>query len=190
MGDRTSAGTTQPVTVTAARVVSPGHTSEFERWAGQMQQLVARFPGHLGSSLLRPGPGGNEYHLVYRFTDAAALEAWERSPERAEAVAGVQALVEDERYARADGLDSFFTVPPRSGPRWRMTALTVVAVFALSAVFQLMAGPLVGDWPWPLRSLLSAVFIVVSLGYVVMPRLTRWAGRWLRPAERSHPTAR
>lgn len=168
--------------MTAARVVSPGHRAEFERWAAGMQELVAGFPGHLGSSLLRPGPGGNEYHLVYRFTDAAALEAWEQSPERREAVERVRALVEDERFARADGLDTFFTVPPRPGPRWRMTVLTVAAVFLLTTIWQLVAVPLVGDWPWPVRLLVSAVFVVTGLGYVVMPRLTRWASGWLHPS--------
>jgi hypothetical protein len=62
-----------------------------------------------------------------------------------------------------------------------MSVLTMVAVFALTSVWQLVALPLVGGWPWPLRLAVSAVFVVVMLGYVVMPALTRLCARWLRP---------
>jgi antibiotic biosynthesis monooxygenase (ABM) superfamily enzyme len=171
----------QPVTVTAARIVRPEQRAAFERWAAEVEEVVAGFPGHLGSTLLRPGPDSDEYHLVYRFRDSAALSFWERSAERHAALARVHELAESERYARAVGLQSFFTVPPQPGPRWRMTVLTVVAVFALTTVWQLVALPVVGDWPWPARLLVSAVFVVTMLGYVVMPRLTRLFARWLRP---------
>jgi antibiotic biosynthesis monooxygenase (ABM) superfamily enzyme len=171
----------QPVTVTAARIVRPEQSAAFERWAAEVEELVAGFPGHLGSTLLRPGPDSDEYHLVYRFRDSAALSFWERSAERHAALARVHELAESERYARAVGLQSFFTVPPQPGPRWRMTVLTVVAVFALTTVWQLVALPVVGDWPWPARLLVSAVFVVTMLGYVVMPRLSRLLARWLRP---------
>jgi antibiotic biosynthesis monooxygenase (ABM) superfamily enzyme len=171
----------QPVTVTAARVVRPEQRAAFEQWAAEVEDLVAGFPGHLGSTLLRPGPDGDEYHLVYRFRDSQALSFWERSAERHAALLRVRGLVEDERYARAVGLQSFFTVPPQPGPRWRMTLLTIAAVFALTTTWQLLAVPVVGSWPWPVRLLLSAVFVVTMLGYVVMPWLTRVLTRWLRP---------
>ena len=66
----------QPVTVTAARVVRPERREAFEQWATEVQALAATFPGHLGSSTLRPGPGSDEYHLVCRFADADALAGW------------------------------------------------------------------------------------------------------------------
>lgn len=81
------------------------------------------------------------------------------------------------------GLDSFFTAltPSRPGPRWRLTVLTVVAVFAITLAFQLLVAPHVSGWPLPARLLLSAVVVVVLLGYVVMPALSRLFARWLRP---------
>ena len=115
----------EPVTVTVARVVRPGQQDAFEEWAADVQELLTRFPGYLGSSLLRPGPGSDEFHLVFRFTDDEALSAWERSPERAEALARVHRLVEDSRTARAVGLESFFAVPAQPGPAWRSWVLTV-----------------------------------------------------------------
>ncbi|MGY1858104.1 antibiotic biosynthesis monooxygenase [Modestobacter sp. SYSU DS0290] len=173
----------EPVTVTVARVVRPEQHDAFERWAAEVQELVATFPGHLGSSLLRPGPASDEYHLVYRFADDESLAAWERSPQRRAALDRVHRLVEDERVARAVGLETFFAVPPRPGPVWRSWLLTVAVVLLFTTSFQLLAVPFVGDWPWPLRLLLSAVYVVTALR-VLMPRLSRWLAPWLQGPRR------
>jgi hypothetical protein len=173
----------EPVTVTVARVVRPEQQEAFERWADEVQDLLAAFPGSLGSSLLRPGAGSDEFHLVFRFRDDETLAAWESSPERRAALERVQRLTEDTRTARAVGLESFFAVPARPGPAWRSWVLTVAVVLVLTSSFQLAAVPFVGGWPWPLRLLLSAVYVVSALR-VLMPRLSRWLGPWLQAAPR------
>jgi len=173
----------EPVTVTVARVVRPEQQDAFEDWAAHVQELLGTFPGNLGSSLLRPGPGSDEFHLVFRFTDDDALSAWERSPERAEALAQVHRLAEDSRTARAVGLETFFAVPARPGPPWRSWLLTVAVVLALTSSFQLVAVPFVGGWPWGLRLLLSAAYVVTALRYL-MPRLSRRLGPWLQASPR------
>jgi antibiotic biosynthesis monooxygenase (ABM) superfamily enzyme len=173
----------EPVTVTVARRVRPDKQDAFEHWAADVQELVATFPGHLGSSLLRPGPASDEYHLVYRFADDASLAAWERSPQRRDALERVRRLVEDERVARAVGLETFFAVPPRPGPAWRSWVLTVAVVLVMTSTFQLVAVPFVGGWPWPLRLLVSAVFVVSALRWS-MPRLSRRLAPWLQGGRR------
>jgi antibiotic biosynthesis monooxygenase (ABM) superfamily enzyme len=171
----------EPVTVTVARVVRPEQRREFEQWAEDVLRVAAGFPGNLGASLLRPGPGSLEYHLVYRFVDDESLAAWERSAERRTALAHVAEMVDDERYARVAGLESFFTRPPRPGPRWRITVLTIGAVFAITSLLQLFVMPHLASWPLAARLLLSACVVVTLLGNVVMPALTRWFARWLSP---------
>jgi antibiotic biosynthesis monooxygenase (ABM) superfamily enzyme len=179
----TGALAAEPVTVTVARVVRPEQQDAFERWAVDVQELVAGFPGALGSSLLRPGPGSDEFHLVYRFRDSETLAGWERSAEREKALGRVHRLVEDERTARAVGLETFFAVPARPGPPWRSWLLTVAVVLVLTSTFQLVAVPFVGHWPWGFRLLLSAVYVVSALR-VLMPRLSRSLGPWLQGAGR------
>jgi len=181
LGSDPSAPTGEPVTITVARVVRPDRREAFERWAEHVLGLASRFPGNLGTSLLRPGPGSSEYHLVYRFEDDESLAAWERSSERRSALAHVEEMVDDARYARADGLESFFTRPARPGPRWRLTVLTIAVVFAITSLFQLVVTPHLQGWPVEARLLLSAVVVVLLLGHVAMPALTRWLARWLRP---------
>lgn len=177
---------TAPVTVTAARQVRPDQAAEFEAWAADITALAATFPGHLGSTLLRPGPGSTEYHVVYRFTDREALAGWERSPERHAALGRAGSMVDRARYSRVSGLESFFTAPSRAdGPsRTRLTLLTIAVVFGLQLVVQSLVAPVVGHWPVVLRALFYAVLLVLLLGYVFMPFLTRRLGRWLRPRRR------
>jgi hypothetical protein len=177
-----SASNADPVTVTVARVVRPDRREAFERWAENVLGMASQFPGNLGTSLLRPGPGSSEYHLVYRFEDDESLAAWERSSERRSALAHVEEMVDDARYARVDGLESFFTRPARPGPRWRLTVLTIGVVFAITSLFQVLVTPHLQAWPVGARLLLSAVVVVLLLGHVVMPLLTRWLARWLRPS--------
>src|SRR5919107_1880637 len=146
----------EPVTVTVARVVRPDRREAFERWAEDVLRVASGFPGNLGATLLHPGPDSSEYHLVYRFVD-------------------------DERYARVTGLDSFFTRPATPGPRWRLTVLTIAVVFATTSLFQLLVTPHLQSWPVEGRLLLSAVVVVLLLGHVAMALLTRWVAPWPRP---------
>jgi antibiotic biosynthesis monooxygenase (ABM) superfamily enzyme len=172
----------EPVTVTVARVVRPDRREAFEREAGAILRAASTFPGNLGATLLRPGPDSSEYHLVYRFDDDDSLAVWERSAQRAEFLARMRGIVEDERYARVTGLDSFFTRPATPGPRWRLTVLTIAVVFAITSVLQQFVMPHLASWPLELRLLLSAVVVVLLLGHVAMPYLTRTFARWLRPS--------
>lgn len=172
----------EPVTVTVARVVRPDRRQAFEREAAAVLRVASAFPGNLGATLLHPGPGSSEYHLVYRFADDDSLAAWENSVERRDFVGRLRDIIEDERYARVSGLDSFFTRPTTPGPRWRLTVLTIAAVFAVTSLFQLLVAPHLTGWPVGARLLLSASLVVVLLGHVMMPTLTRLFARWLRPA--------
>jgi antibiotic biosynthesis monooxygenase (ABM) superfamily enzyme len=172
----------EPVTVTVARVVRHDQREAFERWAEDVLAVATEFPGNLGASLLHPGPDSSEYHLVYRFTDDESLGAWERSPQRRTALAHVQPMVDDERYNRVAGLESFFTRSATPGPRWRLILLTVAAVFAITSLFQLLMAPHLTRWPVEARLLLSAVVVVLLLSQVLMPTLTRLFARWLHPS--------
>jgi antibiotic biosynthesis monooxygenase (ABM) superfamily enzyme len=172
----------EPVTVTVARVVRPDRREAFEREAAAVLRVAAGFPGNLGATLLHPGPDSSEYHLVYRFEDDESLAVWEKSEERREFLARMPSMVDTERYARVSGLDSFFTRPARPGPRWRLSLLTVVAVFGITSLLQQFVMPHLAGWPLELRLFLSAVVVVAALGYLVMPALTRLFAGWLHPS--------
>jgi antibiotic biosynthesis monooxygenase (ABM) superfamily enzyme len=189
-GSDSASASSEPVTVTVARVVRPDQRAAFERWADDVLRVAAGFPGNLGASLLHPGPDSSEYHLVYRFVDDDSLAAWERSSERRSALANVADMGEDARYARVEGLESFFTRSAVPGPRWRMTVVTIAAVFTITSLIQLLVTPHLDGWPVEARLLLSATVVVLLLGHVAMPALTRLLRGWLRPTRATDRAAR
>ncbi len=73
------------VTVVVRRRVRPDVGVEFDAWLKGILAATAAFPGHLGANVVRPAPGAEQdWVVIFRFDTAAHLEAWERSPERAE----------------------------------------------------------------------------------------------------------
>ena len=72
--------TAEPVTVTVARRVAVGREREFEQWYDGIIGAASRFPGFLGSGVLRPHKTGQAWHVVYRFADPDSLDRWESSP--------------------------------------------------------------------------------------------------------------
>ncbi|MDY7099980.1 MAG: antibiotic biosynthesis monooxygenase [Actinomycetota bacterium] len=82
-----------PMVVVSRRAV-PGHAREFERWLGRLVDAAADAPGHVGSEIRRPGRAApDDWVVVYQFADTTSLEAWMRSPARAELLASGRGLM-------------------------------------------------------------------------------------------------
>src|ERR1700712_293268 len=103
--------TGEPITISITRTVDPGRAKEVAAWARAGQDLISTVPGYLGSGWIRPDPESTEWHMLFRFADAASLGAWEASPERAWWVASAQGLVEDARMERRTGIEGWFDEP-------------------------------------------------------------------------------
>ncbi len=72
-----SPGDDPPVTAVASRQVKPGREQEFEEWVSGILAAVNKFPGYLGSEVLRPSdPEDNEYKIISRFVHESNLHAW------------------------------------------------------------------------------------------------------------------
>jgi antibiotic biosynthesis monooxygenase (ABM) superfamily enzyme len=174
----------EPITVTVARTVLPDNQQAFEDWADGIQSRMSDYPGHLGSTMLSPGPGEDEYHIVYRFADAQTLHNWEDSEERAQWLAKLEEMVESERFAHVTGLETWFSLPDRADqgpPRWKMVAVTSTVIFALQLPIQAYLLSVLLDWPLVLRAAMMSVAMTLLMTYIVMPRVTRLLRRWLYP---------
>jgi len=178
----------EPVTVTVARTVLPDNRQAFEDWAQGIQSRMSDYPGHLGSTMLNPGPGEDEYHIVYRFADAETLHNWEHSEERAQWLAKLEEMVESERFAHVTGLETWFSLPDRENqrpPRWKMVAVTSTVIFALQLPIQAYLLSSLLHWPLVLRAAIMSLAMTLLMTYVVMPRATKLLRRWLYPAARA-----
>jgi len=175
----------EPITVTVARTVLPDNRRAFEDWADGIQARMSDYPGHLGSTMLSPGSGEDEYHIVYRFADAETLHNWEHSEERAQWLVKLEEMVESERFAHVTGLETWFTLPDRADERparWKMVAVTSTVIFALQVPIQAYLLASLLNWPLVLRAAIMSLAMTLLMTYVVMPRVTKLLRGWLYPA--------
>jgi hypothetical protein len=84
-------------TVVVARRVAPGRDLEFQRWLKRLRRAVEKAPGYAGAAFHPPqAQHPDEWLIAYSFDDAAALERWLDSPERAELIDESSTLIRGE----------------------------------------------------------------------------------------------
>ncbi len=173
---------TEPVTVTVARRVAAGRERDFEQWYDGIIGAACRFPGFLGSGVLRPHTAEQDWHIVYRFADPASLRRWETSPERAEWLAKADDLAQETGVSHVTGLETWFALPGRTAPappRWKMAVVTLVAIVPLVLLMNLLVVPHLVGWPLVARTLVFSGTLTGLMTWVVMPRITRLFRRFL-----------
>lgn len=185
----------EPVTVTVARRVAPGREVEFEDWYDGIIHCASSFPGFLGSGILRPkearGGDAGDWHVVYRFADAASLRRWETSEERASWLGRADELARETGVRRISGLETWFAMPGRTAPappRWKMFVVTLLAIVPLVLLMNLLVLPLLSGWWLVARTLVFSGTLTVLMTWVVMPRMTRLFRRFLYGGARQRAT--
>ncbi len=172
----------EPVTVTVARRVVPGHEAEFERWADGIFGAASRFRGFLGGGTLRPPCVGQDWHLVYRFSSETDLRRWEESPQRAEWLRRGDGLMDERGVHRTTGLETWFELPGRTAPapaKWKMALVTLTAIVPLVLMMNVLVLPHLQGWPMVARTLVFSGTLTSLMTWVVMPRMTKLFRRFL-----------
>lgn len=178
---------TDPVTIIVRRRVKPGREAEYEAWLARMMEgAKARFSGYAGVGFHRPERAGGEYRTVFRFDTLEELEAFEQSDFRAQMLAkGADFFAAASAWERYSGLEFWFDPPKGSkaaqpNPH-RMAAVMIAVIFVLIFTVDALLGPLMVEWPRPLRVLATVVVQVSLMTYVIMPRLTPRIARFIYP---------
>ncbi|HEY4728150.1 MAG TPA: antibiotic biosynthesis monooxygenase, partial [Actinomycetes bacterium] len=65
--------------------------------------------------------------------------------------------------------------------RWKMWLVSLIAVYPLVVLFQWALTPRMSRLPLLVRSALFPLVLLTLMTYVVMPLVTRFLRRWLRP---------
>ena len=99
---------TSPVTLMVARRVAKGRYQELIAWLHEGEQLATDFPGYLGSGVLAPPPGDDEFQIIFRFADEATLHAWEHSVSRKAWLQRGSHLFANPSEHRVSGIDGWF----------------------------------------------------------------------------------
>ena len=180
-------GDDPPVTAVASRLVKPGSEREFEEWVSGILTAANKFPGYLGSEVLRPSEhDDNEYKIIFRFDHASNLHTWETSEERHHWLRKSRPLLyEEEKVHVLSGLETWFTLPSKPGepapPRYKMAIVTWLAVFPVVTVIFSLFGNWLNLLPTLVRTLVFTTVMVTLMTYVIMPRMTRLFSFWLYP---------
>ena len=165
-----------PVTVTVSREIVRGREFEFEAMAADIERDISSFPGCLGVGVLRPGPAGGEYQIVFRFTDPVSLRRWERSPERANSLARMEPLVVDTRVQRVHGVEEFFELPSLVMPKrvwYRRVFGDIAWISPVSLTVSLLVSPHLVFLPFVPRVLSVVTIMTVLMSFAIDPVRTR-----------------
>lgn len=181
-----------PVTVVISRRVKPGCEKAFEKFISGITAAAMTFEGHLGANVFRPSsPKDHEYQIIFKFDRASNLRIWEESECRRQWLARAESLrLEPAKIRVITGLETWFTLPSPKPivppPRYKMAVITLLALFPLIQLANLILVPIFKPLPPLLSSLIITVIIILLMTYVVMPRMTKLFSRWLYPKKRSH----
>ena len=167
--------------------VRAGSESRYEAWFREVTAIAQTFPGHGGVDLIRPPKGSRTYIVVPHFDTSEHLERWISSDARKRFIAEIEPYLEggDQAEIRT-GLEFWFT-PPDSEQKhartYKQFLITWSVILPLTIFVPWVLHPLFRMVPFlglpGIRNLLISATIVGLLTYVIMPRYTRMAARWL-----------
>ena len=176
-----------PVTVSVFRRVKPESVKDFEEFLSAIINASMTFEGHLGTNVFRNSdPNNPEYMIVFKFDRRSNLRHWEESKCRRQWLTHIESLTIGSPVIEVlTGLETWFTISPRKPivppPRYKMAALTWIAIFPLVNIINLLLGSILNSLSPLLRSLIMTAILVPLMTYIVMPRITRLFARWLYP---------
>jgi antibiotic biosynthesis monooxygenase (ABM) superfamily enzyme len=173
----------EPITVTIARRVASERAQEMVAWMQAGISLASGFPGFLGAGWVRPSADSDEWHLLYRFDDAATLHHWDSSPQRGWWLGAGSPFVEATRVERRTGIEGWFDPPhtydveqvsgvAAAPPRWKQTVTIFLMFFPVSLLANWALAPVLGHWALPLRVLGVMVVTLPFMTYVGLPWIT------------------
>ncbi|MCQ2030767.1 antibiotic biosynthesis monooxygenase [Stutzerimonas zhaodongensis] len=176
---------TEPVTLMVARRVRDGRYHDLLAWLHEGEQLAADFPGYLGSGVLAPPPGDDEFQIVFRFADEQTLDVWEHSASRRAWLQRGSDLFGQPHEQRARGIDTWFgnndSTPP---PRWKQSVAIWLAFFPVSLLFNMLFGGVLSELGLVARILISTLALTPLMTYLFIPLSTRLLAPWLTAAPR------
>lgn len=174
----------EPVTVVFSQFIAPANRDEFVEHHDDVVDRMRAFPGFLGSELLQPVEGVQDDHvIVASFASRSDLDRWLESDERRDWLSLTEQLVEGDRTLNVvGGFGGWFPAQPSrpQGPKlWKQSIAVFIALFPTSLIITLVRGEVAPNMNLVLGVFVSNVLGILALTYVLMPRVTKWLGRWL-----------
>lgn len=177
------------VTLMFTRVPKQGREREWEYAIAKMGRAARDFPGHMGTTVLKPRPGVREaYQIIVRFDSLDNFRRWESSVDRERLLQELESLEsESVTYGQGTGLETWFELPEDTGnrhamippPRHKMMVVSGIGVYLTITPLLLFLGPQLKGLPLYVLTLIMVTIMSVLLTYIVMPFMTKIFRRWL-----------
>jgi antibiotic biosynthesis monooxygenase (ABM) superfamily enzyme len=180
-----------PVTAVLDVRVKPGSEADFERGMAALIQVARTYPGHLGSTVIRPVNNSLPYRFIYKFDRRFHLLTWHGSEDRQRLFAAVLPTVESTGTQEMPGLESWLSLPGDAAlpapPKWKTTLVSWLAIYPVAlALSSLLRYFHLHEILHPsLYVLVLTAGVVPTVAYIVAPRLSRLLHHWLH-AERGN----
>lgn len=196
----------QSVTVSITRHIDPDQADRMVAWINAGASLAERFDGFLGTGWVRPAFDSDQWHMLYRFEDSAALAVWEASEQRRWWLQSAGGIVGESVEERRTGIEGWFDDPsstdvadlrpqPKKPPRWKQGVVIWLAFFPLSLLTTyFLSLVLPTDMAIVLRVLLSTFILTPIMTYFALPYITSAMSWWLAgqapPWKRQRPNSK
>lgn len=173
-----------PVTAVSSVRVRPEHADAYRALHTELLERIGRFPGYRRSEVFEPVPGVQDDTVVlFAFDERAHLDAWLTSEERREVLDRMAPLVESDRVVNVlGGFAGWFGTEGSAHQvrLWKQAATVLLALAPTSVAINLVRHAVLPDLAMVPAVLLGNIVTVPILTWVLMPRLTRLLGPWLR----------
>jgi len=176
-----------PITVLVNRFVPQDAENALADTLRGLLRDFDRFPGTSGCRIFRrPVGNGVEFSILQHFASQTDHDAWLASPEFARWRVAVAPPVPTPGHVhRYSGMESFFVSAkaPDAPPRWKMALLLLLIVYPLSLALSIWGAQVLASLPVLVGTLLTSVFMVWLMTYLLVPILTKVFQPWLQPTK-------
>lgn len=178
---------TEQVSFIIQHDVKPGMHEAYERWLKKTIAEAAKFPGHMGTHVAKPGPDQDMYEISVRFASRQYAENWINSDMRHQLVEELKPIISsDEKLNIKSGIDYWFTsytAGHKAPKRWKQWMMTVSVIWVLTLIIPHLLAPLFNAVPilnqWGPKQGITAMVVVFFVVYVVMPPYAKLLSKWL-----------
>jgi antibiotic biosynthesis monooxygenase (ABM) superfamily enzyme len=178
----------QPATILVTASPAVGKEAVWEQALGDLIRASLTFPGHLGTTVLKPeSPTTRTYRIITKWDRNETMLRWRDSDERRERVARLSTLeAQPADIQHVTGLETWFDlthhgephaiVPP---PKYKMATIVWLAVyFAVVPMINVLRAA-TADLPPMISSAIGVTASVVLMTWIVMPVLSWMFRFWL-----------
>ena len=165
--------------------VPAGCAASFAQWQHGVTQAAQRFPGYVGTEHYPPADAGQSHWVVViHFADAAGLQHWLGSPERAAWTAKLPPEVADFRLKTlSGGFGPWFAGLVDADaplPRWKMALSVLFGLYPTVMLLAVFLAPHMKSLGLAVSMLLSNLASCVLLEWLGMPAVRLVLRPWLR----------